>query len=95
VSSTYDERGTIRQTRYLDLGARELAVRVEIVKVGADGAASRAGLKTGDIILRYAGQKVSKDVPAGRLGITIRDRVGNGPAIPSQLPADLRWAPVQ
>ncbi len=55
---TYDERGLTTQRSFFDLAGHQLISRVAIVAVDADGAAARAGLMTGDVILRFAGTTI-------------------------------------
>ena len=70
----YDERGRLVATAVFDVTGQRLRCRILVGKVSPGSLAARAGLRKGDVLLRYGG----KELTTAALFFGLRDDEGSG-----------------
>jgi len=70
----YDARGRLTATAVFDVAGKRLPCRILIEKVSPGSLAARAGLREGDVLVRYGG----KELTTGALFLGLRGEEGTG-----------------
>jgi hypothetical protein len=58
-TARYDERGRLTDTPVFDVAGKRLRCRILVEKVSRESLAARAGLREGDVLLRYSGKELT------------------------------------